>query len=121
MPVGRFIHRHATEVIVQQISIRECARYELAPADVKRYFDVVRDKCRSVSSVFVWNVDGPPVPSPEKILPNLVVAASPKPKIVTVCEEKGNVQLTLIMSMSPFMNCVFPLFRPKNKTFDRTS
>jgi hypothetical protein len=41
--VARFIERHEVDLTVQKASVPEHPRYEVAPDDVKRYFDILRE------------------------------------------------------------------------------
>jgi hypothetical protein len=54
--VARFVERHEAELTTQKASVLERSRHEVAPDGVKRYFDILRDECGSIPSLFIWNV-----------------------------------------------------------------
>jgi hypothetical protein len=54
--VARLIGRREAELTVQKALVLELSRHEVAPDDVKRYFDILREDYRSIPSLSVWNV-----------------------------------------------------------------
>jgi hypothetical protein len=55
--VARFVECHAAKLTVQKALFLERLRHEIAPDDVKKYFNILREECRSIPSLFVWNLD----------------------------------------------------------------
>jgi hypothetical protein len=43
--VARFPERHEAELIIQKASVLERSQHEVAPDNVKRYFDILRERC----------------------------------------------------------------------------
>jgi hypothetical protein len=48
---------HEAELIVLKASVLERSRHEVAPDDIKRDFNILREECRSIPSLLVWDVD----------------------------------------------------------------
>jgi hypothetical protein len=56
----RFIERHETELMAQKAAILGRSPHEVAPDNVKQYFNILREEHRSVPSRFVWNMRAKP-------------------------------------------------------------
>jgi transposase len=120
--VHRFLERNEKELAVQKARFIEKARYEVTPEDIKAYFEIVKEHCRSVPSLFVWNVGETRVRSPKRSPPPVVIVSrNTKPGTTLLPEERDDVQLTLFCAISAFGDSTYPMFISRNKTFEKTA
>jgi hypothetical protein len=85
------------------VRVLEKDRHDVSPDEVRSYFDTVAGQLKAIPSPFVWNVDEMKVGCPKRIVqPEGIVATNTKPGSVTVPEERNDVQLTLLTTISAF-------------------
>jgi hypothetical protein len=114
----RFVERHEAELTVQKASVLEYSRYEIAPDEMKRYFGILREKCRSVPSLlYGMSMRHELVHRKKTAPPNVIVAASTKPGTVIVPEEKDDAHHGNLSFWRPHDSNV----HFENKTFDKGS
>jgi hypothetical protein len=80
---------------------------------MKRYFETLAGRIKSIPSALVWNTDETSVECPKKAL-------NTEPGSVTISEVRDDAQLTLRTAISAFGDSIYLFFISKLKTFDKT-
>jgi hypothetical protein len=117
--VRRFVERNRAILTFQKAKLLEKERHEVSAKDMKRYFEAVSVHVHKVPSIFVWNADETRVGAPKReARPKVIVSSRTDPEIVTVSEERNDIQLTVRTAISSFRDSIPPMFISKVKTVE---